>query len=55
VCEEDDGVCQFVAHEEMLIEDRSQFEARPLKEYVEDRNMMSTKRQDLVSPERTNV
>lgn len=39
----------------VYIGDRSQFEQLPLKEYVEDRNMMSTKREDLVFPEWTQV
>ena len=37
------------------IGNRSQFENLPLKEYIEDRNMMSIKRQDLDYPEWTQV
>ena len=36
-----------------FIGNRSQFEELPLEAYIEDRNMMSTKRQDLVFPEWT--
>lgn len=32
------------------IGDRSQFESLPIEDYIDDRNMMSTKRQDLVYP-----
>ncbi|KIW26186.1 uncharacterized protein PV07_09300 [Cladophialophora immunda] len=39
----------------MNIGDRSQFEKLPLREYVEDRNMMSIKREDLEFPEWTQV
>lgn len=37
------------------IGDRSQFEKLPLKDYIEDRNMMSIKREDLEFPEWTQV
>ena len=36
-----------------FIGNRSQFEELPLKDYIEDRNLMSTKRQDLVFPDWT--
>ena len=36
-----------------FIGNRSQFEELPLKDYIDDRNMMSTKRHDLVFPEWT--
>ena len=39
----------------VYIGNRSQFDRLPLKEYVEDRNMMSIKRQDLEFPEWTQV
>ncbi|KIW94724.1 uncharacterized protein Z519_04701 [Cladophialophora bantiana CBS 173.52] len=39
----------------MNIGNRSQFEKLPLREYVEDRNMMSIKREDLDFPEWTQV
>lgn len=35
------------------IGNRSQFESLPVEDYIEDRNMMSTARRDLVYPEWT--
>ncbi|OAP54988.1 hypothetical protein AYL99_10688 [Fonsecaea erecta] len=39
----------------MYIGNRSQFDKLPLREYIEDRNMMSIKREDLEFPEWTQV
>jgi 2-polyprenyl-6-methoxyphenol hydroxylase-like FAD-dependent oxidoreductase len=42
---------RLIQHRGMFIGNRSQFEQLDLKEYIEDRNMMSTKRQDLEFPD----
>lgn len=46
---------RLMQHRGVYIGNRSQFESLPLKDYIEDRNMMSTKREDLEFPEWTQV
>ncbi len=46
---------RLIQYRGVYIGNRSQFESLPLKDYVEDRNMMSIKREDLEFPEWSQV
>ena len=42
-----------IQHRGKWIGNRSQFESLPVEDYIDDRNMMSTARRDLVYPDWT--